>query len=326
MEKVRKPVFFLEYEQKDITRYITPYALSVTYTDYEHGKSDEIDIRLEDREHLWKSSWYPKKGDVLSLKIGYEQEGLLPCGRFEIDEVELAGPPDIISMKGLSANIRKALRQNNTTAYENKSLRQIAGEIAEKHGFELIGEIEEVRVKRITQNQERDLAFLKRIAEEYGYVFKIADNKLVFYELLKLQTAKAVMVIDRKGMSSFSFRDKTSEVYKAATVSYHDPKTKKLTTHTVKAHNYVNGATLKITRRCESRAHAIAKANAALARKNGLQTVGEIVVEGSPKLVAGSNISVTGLYNLNGTYHVITSKHTIDRRAGYGTNLEVARV
>lgn len=324
--KVRRPVFFIEYEQKDITTYITPFVISVTYTDYEHGKSDEIEIQLEDRDHLWKSSWYPRKGDTLTLRIGYEGEPLLPCGSFEIDEIELSAPPDVVSLKGLGTNIKKALRQENTVAYENKTLKQIAEEIAQKHGFELVGEIKEIKVKRITQKQERDLAFLKRLAEDYGYVFKITDNKLVFYEIEKLEKAQVVFVIDRKDMISFSLRDKTHELYKACEVSYHDPKGKKLLTHTTQADGVVKGDVLKLNERCENKEQAMAKAQAALHRKNSLQTEGTITVTGNPKLVAGSNIEVTGLYVLNGKYQIVSSRHTIDRSAGYKTELEVRKI
>ncbi len=326
MEKVRKPVFFLEYEQKDITAHITPFVLAVIYIDHEHGKSDEIDIQIEDRDHLWKSTWYPTKGDVLTLKIGYENERLLPCGAFEIDEIEMSSPPDAVSLKGLGTNIKKALRQKNTKAYENKSLKQIASEIAKNHSFEIVGEIKDIKVKRITQKQERDIAFLKRIAEDYGYAFKITDGKLVFYEIEKLESADTIFVIDRKDLISFSLRDKTHELYKACSVSYHDPKGKKLITHTVKADGIVKGDTLKINERCENKEQAIAKAKAALRAKNGLQTEGSITATGNPKLVAGSNIELTGLYNLNGKYHIKSSRHTIDRSAGYKTELEVKRV
>lgn len=325
MEKVRKPVFFIEYEQKDITAYISPFVLSVTYTDHEHGKSDEIDIQIEDA-HLWKSSWYPAKGDILTLKIGYEGEPLLPCGSFEIDELEFNGPPDTLNLRGIGTNITKALRQKNTQSYENMTLKQIAQQIAEKHGFTLVGEVKDIRIKRITQKEERDLSFLKRIAEDYGYVFKIVDNRLVFYEVAALESANTVYMIDRKDMISYTLRDKTHELYKACTVSYFDPKTKQLYTHTEQAEGIVKGDILKLTERCENKQQAIEKAKAALARKNGLQTEGTITVIGTPKLVAGSNIEIIGFYSLNGKYHIQTSRHIIDRFGGYRTEIEVKRV
>jgi len=198
-----KLVFKIEYENKNITAEISPNVLSVSYTDFEHGQSDEVEIQIEDRSHLWKSSWYPTKGDSIKLNIGYEGEKLLNCGSFEIDEMEFSAPPDTITIKALAANIKKALRQNNSIAYENKTLKQIAQEIANKHNLSLIGSIKDVKIKRITQNKKRDLEFLKNLAEEYGYIFKISDNKLTFYETAKLKSAKPALIISRNELISF---------------------------------------------------------------------------------------------------------------------------
>ncbi|MGL5631261.1 MAG: hypothetical protein ACRDD3_02775, partial [Azovibrio sp.] len=86
--KVRQPVFVLTYEQKNITSDISPYVCSIGYMDNLTGKSDELDVQLEDVDGRWIDHWYPGKGDTLSLKIGYEGSPLLPCGTFEIDEIE----------------------------------------------------------------------------------------------------------------------------------------------------------------------------------------------------------------------------------------------
>jgi phage protein D len=328
MEQVRTPVYRVTYEGKDITIPLSPYVVSVTYTDHEHGKSDEIQIRIEDRDARWKAGWYPAKGDTIVLAIGYEGEPMLPCGSFEVDEIEASGPPDTIDLKGLATPITKALRQRNTTAYEQKTLREIAAGIASKHGLEVVGQVADIRVKRITQKQERDLAFLKRLAEEYGYVFKVADGKLVFYEAAALESTAVVATIARTEMSSYVLRDTTREAYRACTVSYHDPKGKRLLSYTAEAgaEDVAKGDSLKISARCESTAQAMTKAKAALAKANGTRTEGSVTVEGSPKLAAGSNIRVSGLGKLDGTYHITTSTHTIDRAGGYRTDLEVKRV
>lgn len=156
-----KPVFKIEYENKDITASIAPSVLSVTYSDFEHGQSDEVEIQLEDQDHLWKSSWYPTKGDTLKLNIGYTGKKLLNCGSFEIDEMEFSAPPDVVNLKALAANIKKALRQNNSVAYENKTLFQIAQEIANKHSLKLVGNVKDIKIKRITQNNNQRLQYQK---------------------------------------------------------------------------------------------------------------------------------------------------------------------
>jgi phage protein D len=124
--KVPHPVFVLSYEQKNITNDITPYVRSVTYTDYLSGQSDELEVELEDADGRWVRHWYPGKGDTLSLKIGYEAAPLLPCGAFEIDEIEFAQPPATVSIRGLATGVKKSVRTRVGRAYENTTLAAIA--------------------------------------------------------------------------------------------------------------------------------------------------------------------------------------------------------
>ena len=141
------PIFELFYEKKNITKDVSKYVTSIEYTDAEHGESDELQISFEDSDKLWQSSWIPTKGDSLRAYIGYEAEKLLNCGVFEIDELEYDTPPDVVTVKGLATGIKKPLRQKNSVAYEDKTLKQIANEIANKHGLTLVGEIENIKVE-----------------------------------------------------------------------------------------------------------------------------------------------------------------------------------
>ena len=317
-----KPIFKIEYNQKDITKDVSNQVLNIEYTDYEHGQSDEITITFDDTQKLWQSSWIPSKGDSIRVFIGYEGEKLLNCGVFEIDEIEFATPPDILTVKALATGITKALRQNNSVAYENKTLKQIASEIAQKHSLTLVGEIEDVRVERITQNQERDLTFLKKLAEQYGYIFKIAEGNLVFYKTEKLTGADAAKILYRTDLTRITLSEKTSKNYKAVTVSYHNPKTGKKITATAKNEKCVKGDTLKITERCENKQQALLKAKAALAKGNNT-IEGSIDLVGTPSLIAGLNVELKDLGYFSGKYHITQTRHFIDRTSGYGTSLEV---
>ena len=242
--------------------------------------------------------------------------------KFEIDEIEFATPPDVLTVKALATGITKALRQNNSVAYENKTLKQIASEIAQKHSLTLVGEIEDVRVERITQNQERDLTFLKKLAEQYGYIFKIAERNLVFYKTEKLTGADAAKILYRTDLSRITLTEKTSKNYKSVTVSYHNPKTGKKITATAKNEKCVKGDTLKINERCEDKQQALLKAKAALAKGNNT-IEGSIDLVGNPNLIAGLNVELKDLGYFSGKYHITQTRHFIDRTSGYGTSLEV---
>lgn len=317
-----KPQYKIEYNQKDITKDVSDYVVEISYTDYEHGQSDEIEIVFEDSQKLWQGAWIPSKGDKIRVQLGYVGEKLLNCGIFEIDEIEFETPPDILIVKGIAAGITKSLRQNNSVAYENKTLKQIASEIAKRHNYNLVGEIEDVRVERITQNKVKDLTFLKSLAEQYGYIFKIAENNLVFYKTQKLIDAKAAKIINKSDCSKINFTEKTSHYYKSVTVSYHNPKTGKNITAIAKNNNCVKGDTLKISTRVENKQQALLKAKAALARGN--HTIeGSIDLSGNPYLVAGLNIEIKDVGYFSGKYHITRAHHLLDRMRGYSTTMEV---
>ena len=180
------PTYKIEYNNKNITKDVSDYVLSIEYSDYEHGQSDEITITFEDSESLWNGAWIPSKGDAPRLFIGYAGEKLLNCGIFEIDEIELNSPPDIIIVKGLATGIKKSFRQQNSVGYENKTLQQIASEVAKRHNLTLVGDIENIQVERITQNQERDLSFLKRLVilkiTGYEAICNLGNNINAIYD------------------------------------------------------------------------------------------------------------------------------------------------
>lgn len=61
LNTVPHPVFQLSYGQRNITSDIAPYVLSVTYTDYLSGQSDELEVTLEDSDGRWINAWYPRR-------------------------------------------------------------------------------------------------------------------------------------------------------------------------------------------------------------------------------------------------------------------------
>lgn len=335
MEALRKGEFLITYNGKDITSGLANNLLSVQYTDKTENESDDITISLEDTEGNWRGEWYPQKGDKLGLQFGYSDTGLIDGGTFEIDEIELQGPPDTISIHGIAAGIKKAVRTKNSKAFEKRTLKQIADEIASKHGMTVSGEIESVTFTRVTQNRENDLSFLRRISEEYGHVFSIRDSKLVFTRLYDIEKGKAVVLIDRTDLISYSIKDKTSNTYKKAKVAYHDPTDNETKEHEVTDNTNADGVaitdptaedTLEVRTKAENKSQAELKAKAAMYRANSKQKEGNISVIGNPLLLAGNNIELTGLGQISGKYHIMESSHTIDASGGYTTSLNLKLV
>lgn len=328
--KVPVPMVVVQYENKDITASITPTLIEVNYTDFMEGESDSVELVLEDAGRRWQNAWYPQHGDQVSVQIGYEDAPLLPCGEFEIDEVGLDGPPDVVRIKALAAGVKRSVRTRNGRAYEDTTLADIAATIARRNKMQLTGKIEQIKIARVTQVYETDLTFLKRVSEEYGYSFSVRASRLCFFKRADLKEAKPTLLIDRTQVSSYRFRDKVHGVVASATVSYHDPHAKRTRTRKVKdaeaKTNQRSADELKLNVRAENDQQARLKADAALDRANEDQTGASLTLFGNVKLMAGVNVQLTGFGRMDGKYTVTQSRHRLSRSSGYTTEIELKRV
>lgn len=327
LNAVAHPVFHLSMNGRDVTADLTPFLLSVSYTDFVEGEADTLDIRLEDVDGRFRDKWYPTKGQTVDFKFGYEGEPLKAVGAFEIDEIEGEGPPDIVVIRAIAAGVKHTYRTHQGKAYDNTTLAAIAQQVARRLKLKLVGKIEPIKITRVTQIHENDLTFMHRLAGEYGYAFSIKGTKMVFFKRAELRQCKPILVIDRTDLTRYHIRDKIMDVAKSAQVSYHDPKTKRLKHYKVQdTSRATSDYEVKVNVRAESEAQAKTKAKAALEKANEDATQLELTMFGNPKAVAGINFDLTGMGRFGGTYHVVKSRHDIERSGGYRTEVEAKRI
>lgn len=326
-------IVVVQYQQKDISTAIAPYLISATYIDKIGGAADSVELELEDSEQRWQNAWYPDFGDQLNLWMGYDLQTLLSCGTFEIDEINLEGPPDVVKVKALGAGVKRAVRTRRGRAYENTTLAAIAATVAQRNKLKLMGKIEAIPIARVTQAFETDLAFLHRISLEYGYEFSVRGGTLTFYKRSDLKASAPVMTLRREDMDHYHFHDKVHEIYVASTVSYHDASQKRVHAKrfadpslSLSAYDHYSVDELNVNTRSENEAQALMKAQAALERANDDQTQMTVDVPGNTMLAAGINVSIEGFGKLSGKYLVTQSTHRHSRDEGYKTTGEMKRV
>lgn len=354
----RTPYARIVYNGTDITSDISKYLLNLSVTDKVAGESDEVTIVLEDTDGLWRGDWYPNKRDKLTVELGYEDE-VLSFGTFEVDEVEFAGSPDTVTIKGIAAGISKQLRTKRSSAHEGKTLKQIADTIAAANGLTVQGEIEDIQIGRVTQDRETDLGFLKRIAGTYGYIFSVRDTMLIFTDVFTIQKAGPITEIDRTQVKSFNFKDSTADTAKSAKVSYHNPETgeevdyeiedgsdedfsystapieQEIDSGGVELSNFSQPQSsyastkedvLEIRARVENKQQAERVGKAALHSANSRQVTCSINTEGNPNYMAGVNVDLTGFRRCSGKFHFEQVTHSIDKSGGYSCDISGKKV
>jgi uncharacterized protein len=272
----------------------------------------------------WKGEWYPEKKDKVALEFGYANL-MVKAGTFTVDEIELSGPPDVVRIRALAAGVNSPIRTKVSAAHENITLKQIAETIASKHGMKVVGDIENVRINRITQNRESDLAFLARLSAEYGYLFSVRENDLVFTSMEKLEKGDAVLEIDRTDLISWTFTDKSISTFEKTSVAHTDPLSGNTFAYTAAQEGTQSVDTQEVRTRVENSRQAELKAQAAQRAQNTKEVTANFTVPGNPLLVAGNNITLTGLGKISGKFAILRSRHSITRGGGYTTTVEVKR-
>jgi phage protein D len=328
--------FVLTYQQSNITRNVSVHLRTLTYTDFLTGQADSLSVELEDSEGKWRDAWYPGHGDTLSLAIGWEGQPLRTVGRFEIDRVGLNGPPFTVTIDGLATGIKASLRTTEHRAYENTTLDAIAKQIAVRQGLELIGSIEPIKLDRLTQ-QNSDLEFLRDLAGEYDYAFKVTGSRMVFHAISELAKAAPVATFTLGDLSRVSLQDQIKDIPQAVEVKHKDPAKKKLVAYKMEngetvavpssvSKSTTSGDTKKSRKRSASEEEAKAKAKAELAKANRERTTGSWESMGRPNLFSGNIVTLVAAGKLGGNYLINSSQHRMIRNGGYTVEPSTCRV
>jgi phage protein D len=350
---VPRPIFRTVYGSGDVSAEIESFVTSITYVDNLSGQADSLDIALEDRDSLFAGSFWPQRGDDISLMIGYdvgELAGMWPCGDFVIDEIEASGPPDIVTVKGLSTSVKTpTLRTVKSRGFENVKLKEILAKVGAELNYSVGGRVPDIRFERVTQYQETDLAFLRRIGEAHGCIVKVRGTEIIVDPIQALMGAESQTEIWREDAIRYRFRSKTADSTKDRVTRYWNPALKGqirgLTEKPVPVisnglrvpgqkiatpASWLGGDRIgrfdveKILDRVENQAQADARIAGRLAHATLGQVEGTLEIPGDPRLRAGMVVTLSGFAGaVDGPYLVKRASHKLTRSAGYVTELDL---
>ncbi len=316
----------------DISGDIAGSMESFTYTDQAHGKSDDVSLTLQDRDDLWKSGWMPDKGTEFTAKIkccnwdGPGQNLTLPCGRYEIDDISIDGPPDKVTIKGVSAKISSTARsEKRSKAWENTTLQAVAAEIAGESQLALYYDGPSVSFKRIERRQASALEWLRQLCEKFGCNLKVGDYMMIVYSG-KSGDAQAPGATFTRGQSDIirhRLHDKGAKTYKACEVRYWDTVKKKELKFKHQSPTSFVGQTLTINKRVENLGQARQVAECELRKANKHEKEVTLDLMGRPDIDAGTTVSLSGYGKFDGNYFVEQASHRVDSGGGYATSLKL---
>lgn len=223
-----KPVFQIVADGKDITALINDRLLLLRTSDKPGMESDEFELRIDDRA---QAVTLPSRGAKIEVFLGYGAQAMARLGSYTVDEVEVTGPPDTITLRGKASDMRGSGKTTRSGSWEDVALAKIVSDVAARNGWEP-GCTVETKVPRVDQRNESDFNFITRLAKQYDCTAKVANGKLVVLPRQGGQSAsgKAIgtVTISRADVSRYSFRLGDRSTQKAVKTQHQDKATGKL--------------------------------------------------------------------------------------------------
>lgn len=170
------PVFTIIADGADITAAIQSRLLSLNLTDKQGVSSDTLTITIDDSDGVLR---FPKKGAKLEVSIGYLEGPLTKMGSFVVDEVEVSGPPNTMTIQAKAASMGGQIKAPRERSWHDKKLGEIAKTIAKENDLTPVVEAESAKIEIEHADQtDSDLNFLTRLCADNGQVMSIKDGKL----------------------------------------------------------------------------------------------------------------------------------------------------
>ncbi|QCT03810.1 hypothetical protein E6C60_3099 [Paenibacillus algicola] len=333
----RYAYLMLKYNGKEIgTEYLSKYLMDFTYSDGAPGDQDSISISLDDREANWLNAWKPEFGDKLIAEITVVnwdipgQKAKLPCGTFEVDAIDIDGPPDKVMLQAVALPLggAQAQQEPRTKAWEKVKLKTIALDIAARAKLSLVYSASvNPTYDRLDQTNQADLTFLVDIAKDEGIAAKISGGKLVLFDEAEYEKKPAVadLVRGESNIITYGFSESsTNRAYGSCIVTY-KPTKGKLITGKYSLSNAAGLPVLKINERVETVAEANRLARNRLREKNKQAGKARFTLDGDIRIASGVTVNVKGYGRFDGKYIIESAHHSIGMNP-YQTDIEIRKV
>ena len=164
---------------RNLTSVMAPRLMTLKVSTCRQYSADQLDIELSD--HDGKLA-LPPTSATLQVWLGWDDMGLTDMGTFSIDELEHAGAPDRLILRGRSAHLRGDLRRQREQSYTDTTIGTIINQLAGRNGLtpRCHASLADAPVDHIEQTNESDINFLTRLGKHYDAAATIKSSALIF--------------------------------------------------------------------------------------------------------------------------------------------------
>lgn len=325
--ELRAPDWRVSVDGVDVTDRLRPRLLDLTLTEHRGGEADELELRLEDHDG---GLALPRRGALMRVQLGWQGQALVDKGSFTVDEITHSGAPDVITVKGRSADLTRAMQQRRDKSWHQTTVGALVRSIASAHGLQahVHPTLSGKAVPHIDQASESDLHFLSRLGKRLDAVATVKQGRLLFAPIGAGTTATGAALpafeLHRRLGDQHSFtladRDDSDEV----SASWHDKRAAQR--KTTKAGGGNRKHALRGTHATQQDADDAARAERQR-RKRATAQLRYTLALGNAALAPEQRIRVRGFKpEIDGQAWLLKQvTHTVTGSSGFATEIEAER-
>lgn len=220
-----QPHYQILVNGQDISDKIRPRLIRLTITDNRRFETDTVEIELDDSDGKLA---FPAKGATMQVFIGWQGRSLVDKGTFTIDELEHAGPPDTLTLRGKAADMRDSLQVLHEQSYHDITLPALLTTLAERNGLKtrISSKFNSEKIDHIDQQNESDAAFLTRLSQQFNALATVKHHTLLWLSAGAAETVSGKSItpvtLTRQSGDSHSFSHADRNAYTGVKARWHD--------------------------------------------------------------------------------------------------------
>lgn len=223
-----RPSYLVQLDGRDITPLVNPRLIELTLTDNRGFEADQLDITLDDADGLLD---IPRRGAEIHLLLGWSGSPLEDKGTYTVDEIELTGAPDKMTIRARSADLRASLTTKREQSWHQTNLGTILRGIAQRNTLTAaIGaDFDAMPIAHIDQTDESDANFLTRLARDFDGIAAVKSDRMMFMQAGRATTASGIpleaVTITRQSGDSHRFAVADRNAYTGVRAYWNDTRT-----------------------------------------------------------------------------------------------------
>lgn len=221
------PDFQILVNGNDISPKVKSRLMSLRLTDNRGFEADTVEVQLDDADGELAM---PPKGASMQVRIGWKGSALIDKGTYTIDELEHSGPPDSLTIRGKSADMRGTLQQSREQSFHQQSVSSIIDVIAARHQLKakISDNLKMEFIDHIDQANESDANFLSRLAEQFDAIATVKNGNLLFLQAGLAHNASGIALegveINRQSGDSHHFGVADRDAYSGVVAYWQNDK------------------------------------------------------------------------------------------------------